>query len=142
MSVRFLLVSVAGMLALFSGCGREPAAPGKAESPFSASGWFQGYAATIGGGTLEYHSPHPDVTSALLVRSLDTLDFIEWQSEPVPQDFVGEAATFVWIFGMDVDEDSHSYDLSVNGEAWFRFSNPVVNTPLRHSLVGSRSVSA
>ncbi len=128
MRVRFLLVSVAGMLALFSGCGREPAASGGAESPFSASSWFQGYSATIGGGTIEYHSPHPDVTSALLVRSLDTRDFIEWQSEPVPQDFVGEAATFVWIFGIDVDADPHSYDLSVNGEAWFRFSNPMVNS--------------
>ncbi|MGB2905919.1 MAG: glycoside hydrolase family 38 C-terminal domain-containing protein [Candidatus Aminicenantaceae bacterium] len=128
--MRFLyfLVSVAGMLALFSGCGREPAVSGEAASPFSASGWFQGYASSIGGGIIEYHSPHPDVTSALLVRSLDTRDFIEWQSEPVPQNFVGEAATFVWIFGMDVDADPHSYDLSVNGEAWFRFANPMVNS--------------
>ncbi len=122
------LSALAGILIFISGCGGDSASPEGSSSHFSDAGWFQGYDSTIGGGTIEYHSPHPDVTSALLVRSLDTRDFIEWESEPVPREFAGKEASFVWIFGMDVDAAPHTYDLSVNGKAWFRFSNPKVNS--------------
>lgn len=122
-----------------TGCGREPALPREAgTASFAGSGWVQGYAATVTGGIIEYPSPHPDVTSALLVRSLDNRDFIEWESAPVPGDFSGDTATFVWIFGMDVDADPHAYDLSVNGEKWFRFANPRVNTTREWTLDGAK----
>jgi hypothetical protein len=55
----------------------------------------------------------------------------------VPGDFSGEAATFVWIFGMDVDAAPHTYDLSVNGEKWFRFANPRVNTTREWTVDGA-----
>ncbi len=90
--------------------------------------WFQGYQKTITGGTILYHSPQPDVRSALLVRSIDERDFIEWEAAPVPFDFNREFATFVWIFGMDVDLEPHQYDLYINGVKWFRFSNPTTSS--------------
>ncbi len=86
--------------------------------------WFQGYRKSVKGGTIDYHSPQPDVRTALLVRSLDSEDYIEWQTEPVPSVFKEKTASFIWIFGMDVDANPYRYDLFVNGEKWFSFSNP------------------
>ncbi|MGB3863255.1 MAG: hypothetical protein WA915_14340 [Candidatus Aminicenantaceae bacterium] len=86
--------------------------------------WLQGYQKTITGGTIRYHSPQPDVRNALLVRSLDERDFIEWKSAPIPPDINREYVTFIWIFGMDVDLDSHKYDLYINEQKWSSFSNP------------------
>lgn len=90
--------------------------------------WLQGYHKSIKGGTIEYHSPQPDVTKALLLRNLNEEDYIAWETEPVPEDFSGDWVNFIWIFAMDVDADPHEYDLFVNGKRYFRFSNPVSNT--------------
>jgi hypothetical protein len=46
-------------LVMAAGCGREHAVSGEADSFFSPSDWLQGYAATVSGGTIDYHSPHP-----------------------------------------------------------------------------------
>lgn len=86
--------------------------------------WLQGYSRSLRGGTINYHSPEPDVNSALLVRSLDSDDYIEWETESVPQDLIRDHIAFIWIFGMDVDSDPCSYDMYVNNDKWFRFSNP------------------
>jgi hypothetical protein len=86
--------------------------------------WLQGYARPLKGGSIEYHSPEPDVNSALLVRSLDSNDYIEWETESVPHNHNQEHTAFIWIFGMDVVSDPCSYDLYVNNDKWFRFSNP------------------
>jgi len=98
--------------------------------------WFQGYQTSVKGGTIDYHSPQPDVQTALLVRSLHSEDYIEWQTESIPADFKENFAAFIWIFGMDVDSNPHSYDLFVNGEKWFRFSNPRASTQKEWSIKG------
>ena len=90
--------------------------------------WLQGYHKSLKGGMIEYHSAQPNVTKALLVRSLDAENFIEWETEPLPTDYLGEYVNFIWIFAMDVDADPHSYELFVNGKKYFRFSNPVTST--------------
>jgi alpha-mannosidase len=86
--------------------------------------WLQGYRKSLQGGIIDYHSPQPDVTKALLVRSLNAEDFIEWETEPVPSEYQGEFVNFIWIFGMDADANPHSYDLFIDGEKYFHFSNP------------------
>jgi len=98
--------------------------------------WFQGYQTSVKGGTIDYHSPQPDVQTALLVRSLHSEDYIEWQTETIPPDFKGNSVTFIWIFGMDVDPHPRSYDLFVNGEKWFRFSNPRASTQKEWTIKG------
>jgi alpha-mannosidase len=126
-------------LAWAGGCSREAALPQDSpEDLLKDSGWLQGYHATQSGGTITYQSPHPDVTSALLVRSLDERDFISWETEPLPEDFQQEFATFVWIFGMDVDNAPHSYDLYVNGRSWFQFSNPLDNSQREWQIQGNK----
>ncbi len=116
--MKFLRASVWGLaIILFIRAGNLPV-------QMAPTRWLQGYQKTITGGTIRYHSPQPDVRNALLVRSLEKRDFIEWESAPIPSDFNREYVTFIWIFGMDVDLDSHTYDLYINEQKWFSFSNP------------------
>ena len=49
--------------------------------------WLKGYARTIAGESIGYHSPYPDVTTALIVRATDGTMAVEWETEPVPADF-------------------------------------------------------
>ena len=44
---------------------------------------------TLAGETMSYHSPYPDITSALLVRATDGTMAIEWETEPVPAGLTG-----------------------------------------------------
>ncbi|MCP3904552.1 MAG: hypothetical protein GY715_13065 [Planctomycetes bacterium] len=83
-----------------------------------------GYVSRSAGEILRYHAPDPDVTEGLLVRSLDADRPIAWKTAPVPEDFDGEYAQFVWMFGLDVDAGGHRFELRVNGEPWFEFRNP------------------
>ena len=103
---------------------------------YSETDWLQGYRKSLKGGTIEYHSPQPDVTKALLLRNLNAEDYIEWETEPVPADYRDEYVNFIWIFAMDVDADPHDYDLFVNGEKYFHFSNPVSNARKLWKITG------
>lgn len=98
--------------------------------------WLQGYQTTITGGIIDYHSPQPDVTSALLVRSINSEDHIGWETEVIPKDYPHDIVTFIWIFGMDVDIHPHDYDLIINQRQWFRFSNPKTSKAKQWTLNG------
>jgi alpha-mannosidase len=98
--------------------------------------WIQGYKESVRGGTIDYHSPQPDVTQALIVRSLNAEDFIEWETDPVPLEYRGEFVNFIWIFGMDVDIDPQSYDLFIDGKKYFSFSNPQTDSCREWALKG------
>jgi len=98
--------------------------------------WLQGFQKSLKGGTIEYHSPQPDVTKALLVRSLNAENYIEWETEPIPADYPDEYVNFIWIFAMDVDAEPHSYDLYVDGKKYFRFSNPRTSSREEWKIMG------
>ncbi len=133
------LLFIVGWVCWSGGCFRETALPQDSpENTLSVSGWLQGYSSTLSGGTITYPSPHPDVNSALLVRSLDANDFISWETEPLPEDFQQEFATFVWIFGMDVDSAPRSYTFFVNGRDWFQFDNPRDNSQREWEIPGNK----
>jgi len=94
--------------------------------PLQASPLFlKGYDKEIKGENIAYHSPNYEAKVALLVRSLEKEMCIEWETEAIPEDYEGEFATFVWIDAIDVNEDSHRFDMYVNGEKYFSFSNPL-----------------
>jgi len=102
--------------------------------------WYFGYDNAIRGETIPYHSPIPAANTALLVRSIDKNRFIEWTTEPLPENISGDTVTFVWLAGIDVNTDSHAYDLFINGKKWFFFSNPI-NQKKRHwQLNGEQGV--
>ncbi|MBK8978028.1 MAG: hypothetical protein IPM29_19150 [Planctomycetes bacterium] len=93
--------------------------------PASASDQpLPGFARRIAGDVLDYHSADPDIGRGLLVRSLDADRSIVWETAPVPADFAGDAATFVWLFGLDVDPGQRRFELRVDGEPWLTFRNP------------------
>jgi hypothetical protein len=83
--------------------------------------WLKGYAKTISGETIGYHSPYPDATSALLVRATDGRMSAAWETAPVPDDFNAPAATFVWMAGLATQKGAHAFFLSVDDEQMFTF---------------------
>ena len=97
---------------------QENAWPGK---------FFRGYTRSVTTGKFSYHSPQPDVTESLLLRSIDSASFISWETEQVPSDFMEPVANFVWMFGIDANAESHTYRLFLNGNYCLTFSNPVVS---------------
>ena len=93
---------------------------------FSAAGkgaeWLRGYQKTISGTTLAYHSPYPDISSALLVRATDGTMAVEWETEPVPAGWGSRPATFIWMAGLATGKGAHRFDLTVDGKAAVTFT--------------------
>lgn len=89
--------------------------------------FFKGYTKSLTTGKFSYHSPQPDVTESLLLRSIDSASFISWETEKIPETFNEPFANFIWMFGIDANPESHRYRLYVNGRFCLAFANPVVS---------------
>ena len=89
--------------------------------------FFKGYSHSVTTGKFSYHSPQPDVTESLLLRSIDSASFISWETGKIPEDFRDPFANFVWMFGIDANPNSHKYRLYVNGAYCLTFANPLVS---------------
>ncbi len=97
-----------------------------------------GYAKTIGGNTIGYHSSQPNVNEALIARTAKNKNIIEWETASIAgktsrtstnattlkTNTKSHDVSFVWLFGIDVDKKGHKFDLYVNGEKWFTFNSP------------------
>jgi alpha-mannosidase len=83
--------------------------------------WLRGYGRTISGTTLSYHSPYPDITSALLVRATDGTMAISWETEPVPAGAAGRPVKFIWLAGLATGKGGHRFDLAVDGKPALSF---------------------
>lgn len=81
--------------------------------------WLRGYRRALTGETISYHSPYPDTTQALLTRATDGRMSIEWETEPLPEDFDRPFVTFVWMFGMG--HAGHAFALSADGAPLLTF---------------------
>ena len=103
--------------------------------------FFKGYSASVKGGGFGYHSPQPDVTSSLLLRSIDSVQYIEWATETVPAGFAGKEAQFIWIFGIDANTESHTFKLFVNGRYCLAFSNPPLSEMTPWKVEGTPGAS-
>jgi alpha-mannosidase len=91
----------------------------------SRESWLSGFAEKQIGETISYHSPQHDHIASLLVRSLEKSRYIQWQTAPIPAEHQDTDARFVWMFGIDVNTDSHTYELYLNDEYVLTFSNPL-----------------
>lgn len=89
--------------------------------------FYKGYTRSVTTGKFSYHSPQPDVTESLLLRSIDSVSYISWETEEIPADFHEAFANFVWMFGIDANPESHTYRLYINGKYNLTFANPVVS---------------
>ncbi|OGD12645.1 MAG: hypothetical protein A2W20_02985 [Candidatus Aminicenantes bacterium RBG_16_66_30] len=83
--------------------------------------WLRGYGQTLSGMTLAYHSPYPDITSALIVRASDGTSAAEWETEAVPDYWGGRPATFVWLAGLATGKGAHAFEFSIDGQAVLSF---------------------
>ena len=89
--------------------------------------FFKGYAKSVSEGEFSYHSPQPDVTTSLLLRSIDSASYIAWETEAIPADLKGTYINFIWMFGIDANNNSHNYRLYLNDDYLLTFANPVVS---------------
>jgi len=92
-----------------------------APAPDAPEPWLKGYARTVSGERLGYHSPYPDIGTALLVRATDGEMRIAWETEPVPAGFRSGSATFLWIAGIASRRGGHEFFLSADGEPLLAF---------------------
>jgi len=99
--------------------------------------FYKGWERSLRGGGFGYHSPEPGVTTSLLVRSDDSTQFIEWETEALPAVLPeGGITSFVWIFGIDANPSGHKYKLFVNGTFCLEFANPVLSEKTTLSFKG------
>lgn len=84
---------------------------------------LQGYQKVVTGGDFDYHSLHPGIKKALLVRHLKGENFIEWESEPIPSDLNDEFVSFIWFFGIANGAVDHKFDLNIDGQLCLSFNN-------------------
>ena len=89
----------------------------------NAEGWLPGFGTYVSGEYIGYRSAIPEAMDAILVRSLDEERYIEWETTPIPRDYIGDYVTFFSLAGYDSTADRRQWILSVDGEPWFTFSN-------------------
>jgi len=111
------------------------------EKTLPPSPWLKGYAKTISGETIGYHSPYPDAGSALLVRATDGRMSIAWETEPVPAGFAAESATFFWMCGLATGKGAHRFTLEVDGTPRLDFRTGKDDSERTWEIQGSDGVS-
>jgi alpha-mannosidase len=117
--VKIALLAGLGLLLLFE----IKAAPQEIEYwPRGTTRWLQGYARSVSGETIAYHSAQPDVNSALLVRAMDKKSQIEWQTEVVPTDWGDSYVTFIWLAGMATQKGGHKFNLYADSTSLLTFT--------------------
>jgi alpha-mannosidase len=100
-----------------------------AQNPGNPKGYLKGYFKMIKGDNFNYHSPQPNVSSSMLVRSMEKNLFAEWETEPVPVDFKAKEARFIFLAAIDVNpQNAHSWELYINDKKEFTINTPVDGT--------------
>lgn len=61
---------------------------------------IQGFARKVSGKDISFHSHLPYATEALIVRTLDGSQQMEWESDVVPSEIKGKYINLVWISGV------------------------------------------
>jgi alpha-mannosidase len=117
----YAMTILAAGFAVAVACGRgsAPSNQAKSNAPDATLGglqspWLQGWARTISGETMGYHSPYPDITTALLARATDGTMSIVWETAPIPADYKEDTATFVWMGGLATQKGAHKFALAVD----------------------------
>jgi alpha-mannosidase len=110
------------------------------QNPGNPLGYLKGYAKTLKGGEFNYHSAQPNVTSSLLIRSMEKNLFVEWETEPIPADFKKEEAKFIFLAAIDVKdiskEKAQKWDIYVDDKKQFTMKSPENNANKEYSFTG------
>lgn len=95
---------------------------------FSQDEFFRGYNKDISGINFVYPSPHAYNDNSLLTRAHKLYEFMEWETEAIPPNYINETASFIWLYGISVSPRPENFELSVNNEVILTFSNPKDNS--------------
>jgi alpha-mannosidase len=91
-------------------------------------GFINGWAQSLDGQTISYHSAVPGATNALIVRAQSIAHSITWKTDPLPNYVNGDTYHLLWLAGLDYagwaeDKNEHIFDFFINGKHWFTFKN-------------------
>ncbi|MGD0584016.1 MAG: hypothetical protein ABR974_13855 [Bacteroidales bacterium] len=107
------------------------------QDPGNPKGYLKGYYKTIRGDDFSYHSPQPNVTTSMLIRSTERSAYVEWETEPVPQNYKSSEAKFIMVAAIDVNkENPHKWEMFINGKKEFIISSPEDGTKKSYSWSG------
>jgi alpha-mannosidase len=97
----------------------------EAQTTFSySSNFLSGFEKELSGETINYYTQGAQAIDALLVRSFDSKNFIEWETQPVTAENKNSDLVFVMMASLQVTKDSHRFDIYLNGTKYFSFNNP------------------
>ncbi len=114
-----LLLGVSGFLAQAQDAGISQTK--EALAALSAR-FTEGYAGTVKGTLIDYHSLRQEVTRALLVRATDGTMTAEWLTAPLPDRIPGNGNGLLWLAGLDLNHGVHHFYLYVNDRLLFTFT--------------------
>ena len=83
--------------------------------------FISGFAKTVSGETIDYHSAMESARKALIARATHEAKPIEWMTGLVPRDARAEELSFVWLAALSGSKGVYPFEMSVNGERWFTF---------------------
>ncbi len=94
----------------------------------SGIGFLNGWAESVDGQTISYHSAVPDATDALIVRAQTIAHSITWKTEPLPNTVADDSYHFLWLAGLEFsgwseNKIEHNFEFFINGKHWFTFKN-------------------
>ncbi|MBN2092477.1 hypothetical protein JW964_22845, partial [candidate division KSB1 bacterium] len=78
--------------------------------------WLEGYARTILGKQMNYHSGIPHVNRALITRATNGKEPIEWETQAIPDKFNNQSALFAWAAGIGANSGVKNFNLFINDE--------------------------
>ena len=108
--------------------------------PVPLSKYLNGYRSTVDGEAIEYHSSDPDADSALLVRGQRIAHSVTWQTDPLPEPS-GDSYQLIWLAGIESagfagEKETHEFQLLINGQPWFTFTNAKDETAKAWQIAG------
>jgi alpha-mannosidase len=91
-------------------------------------GFLNGWAQSVDGQIISYHSAVPGDTNALIVRAQRIAHSITWKTDSLPNSVTGDTYHLLWLAGLEFsgwaeDKNEHAFDLFINGKHWFTFKN-------------------
>ncbi|MFO7446228.1 MAG: hypothetical protein R6W90_07665, partial [Ignavibacteriaceae bacterium] len=90
---------------------------------YAQESWFNGFAKSVSGTVWVENNFRMQADTALLIRSSNIDDYIEWETDPVKPGYENEEVTFIWLGGYSSGDTSkpHPFTLSVNNKFLLSF---------------------
>ncbi|HEY3296511.1 MAG TPA: GH92 family glycosyl hydrolase [bacterium] len=82
---------------------------------------LKGWAKTLSGEEISYHSSYPYVTQARISRATTGGMEVKWETEPVPVFKQATPVTFMWAAGVATGKGGHEFRVYVNNKYWLSF---------------------